>query len=137
IEGRIVLDIAPGTPLVLGDHQGLIQVLMNLSRNSIRAMQGCPERTLTLRVACDQQSVFLRVLDTGPGVDNPDKVFQPFQPGADASGLGLFISRAIVRACQGELYFEPSAAGCSMVIKLKTYSPDDAAAECNETEVQA
>ena len=37
IEGRVALEIAPGAPLVLGDHQGLIQVLMNLSRNSIRA----------------------------------------------------------------------------------------------------
>jgi signal transduction histidine kinase len=99
-------------------------------------MQDRPARVLTLRVTFDPQNVYLRVLDTGPGVDNPDKVFQPFQPGADASGLGLFISRAIVRACQGELYLEPSAAGCSMVIKLKTYSPDEAAAESNESEVQ-
>lgn len=137
IEGRIELEIAPGAPLVLGDHQGLIQVLMNLSRNSIRAMRDRPARVLTLRVTFDAQNVYLRVLDTGPGVENPDKVFQPFQPGADASGLGLFISRAIVRACQGELYLEPSAAGCSMVIKLKTYSPDEAAAESNESEVQA
>jgi PAS domain S-box-containing protein len=137
IEGRVALEIAPGVPLVLGDHQGLIQVLMNLSRNSIRAMQGRPEPVLTLRVSCDQQNVFLRVLDSGPGVENPDQVFQPFQPGADASGLGLFISRAIVRACQGELYLEPSAVGCSMVIKLKTYSPEEASAESNETEVQA
>jgi PAS domain S-box-containing protein len=137
IEGRVALEIAPGAPLVLGDHQGLIQVLMNLSRNSIRAMQDRPARVLTLRVGFDPRNVYLRVLDTGPGVENPDQVFQPFQPGADASGLGLFISRAIVRACQGELYIEPSAAGCSMVIKLKIYSPDEAAAECNDSEVQA
>ena len=39
IDGELIRDVAPDTPLVLGDHQGLIQVLMNLSRNSIRAMQ--------------------------------------------------------------------------------------------------
>jgi C4-dicarboxylate-specific signal transduction histidine kinase len=137
LEGRIVLEIATGVPLVLGDHQGLIQVLMNLSRNSIRAMQDRAERTLTLRVSFDPQNVYLRVLDTGPGIENPETVFQPFQPGADASGLGLFISRAIVRACQGELYVEPSAAGCSMVIKLRIYSLEESTAELGETEVQA
>ena len=82
---------------------------MNLSRNSIRAMRDRPARVLKMRVTFDAQNVYLRVLDTGPGVENPDKVFQPFQPGADAS-VGLFISRAIVRACQGELYLEPAAA---------------------------
>ena len=136
IDGEVVLDVSPDTPLVLGDHQGLIQVLMNLSRNSIRAMEDRPERKLTLRAAFDQLNVFLRIIDTGPGVANPAQVFQPFQPGADASGLGLFVSRAIVRACQGELYLEPSAGGCTMVIKLKTYASDESATECNETEVQ-
>jgi len=135
LDGEVVLDVAGETPLALGDHQGLIQVLMNLSRNSIRAMEGRPERRLTLRVSCDELNVYLRVIDTGPGMADPGKAFQPFQPGADASGLGLFVSRAIVRACHGELYLEPSAGGCTMVIKLKVYVSDEAA-EYNETEVQ-
>ena len=109
---------------------------MNLSRNSIRAMQDSPQRTLTLRVSVDSATVYLRVIDTGPGVANPATLFQPFQPGADASGLGLFISRAIVRACQGELYLEPSSAGCTMVLKLRVYSLEESAAELGETEVQ-
>ena len=137
IDGEFVQEVPPETPLVLGDHQGLIQVLMNLSRNSIRAMEGCDSRKLILRVSSDQNNVFLRLIDSGPGVLNPDLAFQPFQPGADASGLGLFVSRAIIRACQGELYHEPAPAGCTMVIKLKTYPLEDTAPELTETEVQA
>ncbi len=136
LDGRIEVDIPPAAPLVLGDHQGLIQVLMNLSRNSIRAMQDSPVRTLSLRVSVDSNTVYLRVIDTGPGVANPATLFQPFQPGSDASGLGLFISRAIVRACQGELYLEPTDAGCTMVIKLRIYSLEEPAADSGETEVQ-
>lgn len=137
IDGELVRDVAPGTPLVLGDHQGLIQVLMNLSRNSIRAMEYSEKRQLTLRASSDQQNVFLRLIDTGPGVSNPEVAFQPFQPGADASGLGLFVSRAIIRACQGELYHEPTPAGCTMVIKLKVYQTEEMSQDLNETEVQA
>jgi len=137
IEGELVRDVPPDTPLVLGDHQGFIQVLMNLSRNSIRAMGDCEPRKLSLRVSSDQQNVFLRLSDTGPGVTNPDLAFQPFQPGADASGLGLFVSRAIIRACQGELYHEPTPSGCTMVIKLKVYQAEDISPDLNETEVQA
>lgn len=137
IDGELVQDVPPDTPLVLGDHQGLIQVLMNLSRNSIRAMEGCDARKLVLRASSDQHNVFVRLIDTGPGVLNPDLAFQPFQPGADASGLGLFVSRAIIRGCQGELYHEPSPTGCTMVMKLKIYPLEDAASELSETEVQA
>ena len=137
IDGELVQDVPPDTPLVLGDHQGLIQVLMNLSRNSVRAMEFSDPRRLALRVSSDPHNVFLRLIDSGPGVVNPDLAFQPFQPGADASGLGLFVSRAIIRACQGELYHEPAPTGCTMVIKLKVYPLDDTAAELNETEVQA
>ena len=137
IEGELIRDIPPETPLVLADHQGLIQVLMNLSRNSIRAMQNSDERKLTLKASYDQQNVFLRLSDTGPGVANPELAFQPFQPGADASGLGLFVSRTIIRGCQGELYHEPTAAGCTMVIKLKIYQTEEISSDLNETEVQA
>lgn len=137
IEGELVQEVPPDTPLVLGDHQGLVQVLMNLSRNSIRAMESCESRKLILRVSSDQNNVFLRLIDSGPGVLNPDMAFQPFQPGADASGLGLFVSRAIIRGCQGELYHEPSPAGCTMVIKLKVYPLEDTTSELSETEVQA
>jgi signal transduction histidine kinase len=134
IDGALVREIADDLPLALGDHQGLIQVLMNLSRNSVRAMQETPVRRLTLRATVEGDSILLRVIDTGPGLSNRDLAFQPFQPGANATGLGLFVSRAIIRACHGELYAEPSAAGCVMVVKLKIYPGDDAGPEAGDNE---
>jgi signal transduction histidine kinase len=140
ISGELVREIPSGLPLALGDYQGMIQVLMNLSRNSVRAMDEMDEarpRRLVLRASHDAQHVYLRVIDSGPGLQNPALAFQPFQPGANATGLGLFVSRAIIRACQGELYCEPSAEGCVMVAKLKIYPVDEASMELNDTEVPA
>ncbi|HEY2013538.1 MAG TPA: ATP-binding protein, partial [Bryobacteraceae bacterium] len=60
----------------------------------------------------------IRVTDTGPGIDSPEKLFQPFQKGADSTGLGLYLSRAFVRSFRGDLRFDPTVPGCSFVIDL-------------------
>ena len=121
-------------PLVLGDHHGFLQVLMNLARNSTRALEGAPIRALRLQIAEEANHVILRVFDTGPGVIHPDRLFQPFQQGADAVGLGLFVSRAIIRACQGELYHEPTSTGCMMCLRLKPCEIVDSGADWNSLE---
>ena len=62
--------------------------------------------------------VSVRVTDTGPGIGSVPKLFQPFQQGAESTGLGLYISRAFVRSFRGELRHDPSMPGCSFVIEL-------------------
>ena len=46
------------------------------------------------------------------------QVFRPFQRGAASSGLGLYVSRAIMRSFGGELSYEPRSAGCCFVVVL-------------------
>ena len=65
----------------------------------------------------------LRFEDTGPGIANADHLFRPFQRGADSSGLGLYMSRAIMRSFGGELVFEPRDRGCCFAIVLHSFSP--------------
>jgi len=55
--------------------------------------------------------VVVRLYDTGPGVAHPDDLFKAFQAGAHASGLGLYISRAILRSHGGNLRYEPQPEG--------------------------
>ncbi len=124
-------------PHVLGDRHELLQVLLNLARNSIRAIEDQPERIITLSARLDGESVMLRFSDSGPGVDQPDKLFQPFQQGAEEVGLGLFVSRAIVRACAGELYYESSARGCTMCLRLRPCPTSEPASEVQNTEISA
>ena len=53
---------------------------------------------LIVRTSFDEHSVVVRFIDTGPGIGHPELLFLPFQPGAQASGLGLYLSRTFVRA---------------------------------------
>lgn len=124
-------------PTVQGDRHGLLQVLLNLSRNSMRAMEGIHPKRVTLQVETHADHVLLRFTDSGPGVTDPSKLFQPFQPGAESVGLGLFVSRAIVRACGGELYHEPSARGCTICIRLIPFPGSESQTEDRNTEITA
>ena len=60
----------------------------------------------------------VRFQDSGPGIPSPDRLFEPFQEGAAGSGLGLYLSRFIVRSYGGELRFEPRPAGSCFAVEL-------------------
>jgi two-component system sensor kinase FixL len=97
-------------PLVTGDRYGLAQVFLNLSLNSHRAMAATTKKRLTISTEVENNSVVVRFEDTGEGVSAPDGLFKPFQQGADATGLGLYVSRAILRSFAGDLVVvSPSA----------------------------
>lgn len=110
--------IAEGLPLVWADGYGLLQVFLNLSRNSQRAMQGCARQDLTVGVRAEEAAVVIRFEDSGVGVRSPQQLFRPFQQGADGAGLGLYVSRAILRSFRGELRYEARPAGCCFAVVL-------------------
>jgi signal transduction histidine kinase len=60
----------------------------------------------------------VRVSDTGHGISDPEHLFQPFQEGAESTGLGLYLSRAMVRTFNGDLRYEPTPAGCCFALDL-------------------
>jgi len=105
-------------PLVSADRYGLMQVFLNLVKNSERAMECSKQRRLTISAAAENQCVVIRFEDTGHGVAFPDKLFQPFQREAAATGLGLYVSRAILRTFRGILQYEPREVGCSFAVSL-------------------
>ena len=105
-------------PLVTGDRYGLAQVFLNLSLNSRRAMANTDKKQLTISTAVLGNSVLVRFADTGVGISAPDGLFKPFQQGADATGLGLYVSRTILRSFGGELVFEPRPDGCCFAVHL-------------------
>jgi two-component system sensor kinase FixL len=115
-------------PRVWADRQALLQAFLNIAKNSQRAMEGHDKRDLTVRASLDESSVVVRFIDTGPGVANPEQLFEPFQPGAQASGLGLYLSRTFVRAFQGDLEYEPQPVGCCFAVILALASEQRAGA---------
>jgi PAS domain S-box-containing protein len=113
-----VWDVSAGLPLVQADHHALLQAFINLARNSLQALQGCPRKEMRISASLERDLVIVRFRDTGPGVAHPEELFQPFQPGAHSVGLGLYITRAILRSHGGGLRYEPSEAGSCFAVEL-------------------
>ena len=111
-------EIAPDLPPVWADRHRLLQVLLNLTKNSERALENRQTKRIDLAVSAGRNFVSIRVTDSGPGIPAPGKLFQPFQEGAESTGLGLYLSRAFLRSFRGELRHEPAVPGCCFVIEL-------------------
>lgn len=111
-------EIPPGLPPVFADRQSLLQIFMNLAKNSERALQGSSAPELEIAAGFDNGRVVVRFRDNGPGIANPEHLFQPFQRGAESTGLGLYLSRAFLRSFKGELRHEPQSRGCCFAIEL-------------------
>jgi PAS domain S-box-containing protein len=105
-------------PMVWADRQSLIQVFLNLVKNSARAMDTEQERHLRIATHTESDKITVRVTDTGCGVARPERLFQPFQPEAENTGLGLYLSRAFMRSFRGDLRYEPEIKGASFVVEL-------------------
>jgi len=112
---RLRLECEEPLPMVYADPIQLQQVILNLVRNAIDAMDGVPEDrrevVLTTRMATDGE-VEVTVADRGTGLapEATEHLFNPFfTTKASGTGLGLAISRSIVRAHGGRLWHTPNA----------------------------
>ena len=109
-------------PPVWADRQKLLQVLLNLTKNSKRALEHAAVKKIDISANCEDGHVSIRVTDSGPGISLAEKLFLPFQEGADATGLGLYLSRAFMRSLHGDLRHDPAVPGCCFVIELAVAS---------------
>lgn len=90
----------------LGDEVGLSQVLVNLLRNALQAMEGQTLRLLTVNCMAQDGHALLRVRDSGPGMSAQQLACwgEPFASTREEGlGLGLAISRDIVNSHGGQL----------------------------------
>lgn len=123
-------------PMAFVDPFGLTQALLNLSQNSLRAVQNRPRKELTFTVTQQGRQVAIAVSDSGPGIKNPAHLFEPFQQASEQTGLGLYVSRALLRSFGGDLKYEPEGGQCRFVAYLlvanqpsNTRGPGSAAVE--------
>jgi PAS domain S-box-containing protein len=118
--GEVIWPPGRHFPAVLGEPHGLLQAFLNLAQNSHRAVQDSAVRRLEIGVAVNERTVDVSFRDSGPGVSDPSHLFEPFQSGTDGSGLGLYVSRAVVRSFGGDLRFDPQATGTCFRLELRT-----------------
>ncbi|HEY7338478.1 MAG TPA: ATP-binding protein [Bryobacteraceae bacterium] len=118
-------DVPEELPSVQADRHSLFQVLLNLMKNSQRALEAAPRKEIAIAVSVQPEGVSIRFTDSGPGIPAGHKIFQPLQKGADATGLGLYLSRAFMRSFRGDLRHDPQRPGCSFVLELAAVASPD------------
>ncbi len=107
----------PAVPVfVRGGEVRLVQVVVNLVSNAADAMAASPRRQVTIGVAGEGPRVRLSVRDTGPGIAEPERIFDPFYTtkevgGGEGMGLGLSISYGLVQSFGGNIYGRNHAGG--------------------------
>ena len=116
IEG--IWNIPPELPTVWADRQNLMQVFLNVTSNSIRALADRNSSNLTVSALVGDRCVQVEFTDNAGGVAYPDRLFHPFQQEAQVTGLGLYLSRALMRACRGELRHKPIPGGSSFIVEM-------------------
>jgi two-component system sensor kinase FixL len=112
---RVTYALDPGLDAVLADKVQVQQVVLNLVRNAVEAMEQSDRRELTIGTerGADGMAV-IRVSDTGTGIapEIADQLFQPFMTTkSQGLGVGLSISRTIVESHGGRIWVEPNPGG--------------------------
>src|SRR5262249_18634424 len=102
------VEVESGLPLVAFDSVQLQQVLINLIRNGMDAMDGVGgDRVLEIEVRRMEDMIRTEIRDCGRGVESPEKIFEPFfTTKDDGMGMGLAICRSIVESHGGRLWVE-------------------------------
>ena len=103
---RVEIQEQGAAPLVEGDANQLIQVFLHIIANAIDAMEGTETRSLTIAIRAEQEQVEIGFVDTGSGLKDPRRVFEPFyttKAVGKGVGLGLSTCYGIVRQHGGEI----------------------------------
>jgi nitrogen fixation/metabolism regulation signal transduction histidine kinase len=111
---QVVVDVTPKSLEVYADSALLDQVLVNLVRNGLDAMNAVSEPRLDLSGRLSFGRVVISVMDNGPGIDAEalDQIFVPFfTTKRHGSGIGLSLSRQIINAHGGEIVVESDSGG--------------------------
>ena len=110
---------------VRGGEVRLSQVFINLISNAVDAMDQSVEKSIEISIK-EGDLLVVSICDTGPGIDMPDKVFDPFyttkEVGAsEGMGLGLSISYGIVQSFGGEIRGANTPSGAMFTVQLERW----------------
>jgi signal transduction histidine kinase len=118
---NLVCQLAKELPPITGNRIQLEQVILNLVINSIEAIKGMADGPGEIVLKTDREddhTLRVSVMDSGPGIKPEDlqRLFDPFfTTKKEGMGLGLSISRSIVKAHKGRLWAAPNPGGGTAV----------------------
>ena len=102
---QVRTDFASDLPRVLGDSNQLLQVCLHITNNALHALTD-GGGVLTVSARLEDTSVVLEFSDNGPGMQEPDRVFDPFyttRPVGQGPGLGLSVCYGIIQEHNGKI----------------------------------
>jgi two-component system, LuxR family, sensor kinase FixL len=112
---RVRFQFDPAADMVMVDKVQIQQVLLNLMRNAMEAMEPSERREILLSTApADDDLLTVNVADTGPGISEElsSQLFQPFvTTKRHGMGVGLSISRTIIESHGGRIWVESNPGG--------------------------
>lgn len=111
---------------VFVDGQQITQVLISLIDNSADAVAKLEEKWININTIISGNVVTMIVTDSGRGISNQvaSQMMEPFyttKPINQGSGLGLSVSKRIIRGYNGRLYYKPNATNTTFVVELPLY----------------
>jgi two-component system, LuxR family, sensor kinase FixL len=127
---RLSLRLDPSIDLVLVDKVQVQQVLLNLLRNAVEAMQSSERRELIVSTRpADDNMIAVHVSDTGSGISSgvASRLFQPFvTTKRQGMGVGLSISRTIIESHGGQITVESNPVGGTIFrFTLRSVAPEE------------
>ena len=118
----------PETELFINGNQSkLEQIFVSIFTNAIQAMKSNGTLTVSLSADADNDSIVIRISDTGPGIpkEHIKNIFEPFyttKPVGEGTGLGLSVCRSLVQEHHGEIEVESTLGeGTTFIIKIPQY----------------
>ncbi|MEQ1953958.1 PAS domain-containing protein [Mesorhizobium yinganensis] len=125
---RIEVDLEGSMPAVALDRVHIQQVLVNLIRNGMDAMDSVSgDRVLGIKLRRVGDLARTEISDRGAGIEFPDKIFEPFfTTKANGMGMGLAICRSIVESHGGRLWAEknePNGASFIFALPIEMKAP--------------
>ncbi|MGA8035190.1 MAG: HAMP domain-containing sensor histidine kinase [Candidatus Acidiferrales bacterium] len=119
---RVELENRSILPAVHGDPNQLLQVFYHLISNAVDAMDSAGGGVLLIRTLRERNNVVIEFSDTGPGMKEPEKVFDPFyttKPVGKGTGLGLSICYGVMQEHGGSIVgFNRPEGGCTFRLEL-------------------
>ena len=116
-------------PLLKGDKEQMIQVVLNIARNAAQAMKGQGRLTFKTRIARQvtlarkryKHALVVEITDTGPGIpeDMREKIFYPLVSGREGgTGLGLTLAQTFVTQHGGTISFDSQPGNTTFTLQL-------------------
>jgi signal transduction histidine kinase len=123
---RVETSLEPGLPKVWGDGHQLFQAFVHITENGMDALEETGGGLLRVSARSEGQEVVVQFSDSGPGIKEPHRVFDPFyttKPIGKGTGLGLSEVYGVVQDHRGQItcYNNPEG-GASFTLRLPTVS---------------